>query len=69
MDRCPLDPGAVVPVLMSQKLGGIADRREKFKGRKGDKGGDPLFYFFVGRKTSPQFGKTSAPSRAGLVYY
>lgn len=26
--------------------GGIADRREKFKGRKGDKGGDPLFSFF-----------------------
>lgn len=51
--------------------GGIADRREKFKGRKGDKGGDPLvfFFFLVGRKTSLQFGKTSAPSRAGFVYY
>lgn len=50
--------------------GGIADRREKFKGRKGDKGGDPLvFGFFGGRKTSLQFGKTSAPSRAGFVYY
>lgn len=24
--------------------GGIAYRREKFKGRKGDKGGDPLFF-------------------------
>lgn len=29
--------------------GGLADRREKFKGRKGDKGGDPLvFCFFWG---------------------
>lgn len=35
-------------------------QREKFKGRTGDKGGDPLS--FVGRKTSLQFGKTSAPS-------
>lgn len=35
--------------------GGIAERREKFKGKKGDEGGDPLS--FVGRKTSLQFGK------------
>lgn len=30
--------------------GGIADRREKFKGRKGDKGGDPLFFFLGGNQ-------------------
>lgn len=47
--------------------GGIAERREKFKGRKGDKGGVRLS--FVRRKTSLQFGKTSASSTARLVYY
>lgn len=46
--------------------GGIADRREKFRGRKGDKGGDPLVFFWLGGKQAYNLEKLLRRRELGL---